>query len=124
MSRLTIEQEEIALSKAAQRVGFEAHIYTMGRKGDAHTNAEKIMVGEYRKGMPYKASYLYCDTLDSCFYFDHDGCPCVTIAARWRHGCKDLGKSAKEALIYIQRMLDAMSSEAEQWLRGCSDERN
>ena len=124
MSRLTIEQEEMALRAAAQRVGFEEHIYHMERKGDAHTNAEKIMVNEYRKGMPYKASYLYCDTLDSCFYFDYDGSACVTISARWRHGCKDLSKTAKEALVYIQRMLDAMTAEAERWLRGRSDERH
>ena len=124
MSRLTIEQEELALCAAAHRVGFEDHIYHMERKGDAQTGAEKIMVNEYRKGMPYKASYLYCETLDSCFYFDHDGIACVTISARWRHGCKDLGKSAKEALIYIQRMLDAMTAEAARWLRGCSNERS
>ena len=124
MNRLTIEQEREAIYAAARRSNLDAHIQTMDRKSDAHTCAEKLMLSSYRKGMPYKSSYLYCDTLDACFYFDHDGCACVTVSARWCNGAKDLGKPIKEAFEYIQKMLDAMTAEADQWLRGCRDERN
>lgn len=124
MNTLTIDQEREALYSAARKVNLDAHIKTMDRKGDAHTYAEKLMLGSYRKGMPYKASYLFCDSLDVCFYFDHDGRANVTIAARWTNGAKDLGKPIKEAFDYIQKMLDAMTAEADRWLRGCRDERN
>ena len=124
MNRLTIEQEREAIYAAARKSNLDAHIQTMDRKSDAHTCAEKLMLSSYRKGMSYKSSYLYCDTLDACFYFDHDGRACVTISARWCNGAKDLGKPIKEAFEYIQKMLDAMTAEADQWLRGCRDERN
>ena len=124
MNRLTIEQETEALHNAARKAGLDAHIVRMERKSDAHTYAEKLMLNCYRKGMPYKSSYLYCDTVDACFFFDHDGKASVSFSAIWRSGAKDLGKPLKEAFGYIQRMLDAMTAEAEHWLRGCSDERN
>ena len=124
MNRLTIEQEREAIYAAARKSNLDAHIQTMDRKSDAHTCAEKLMLSSYRKGMPYKSSYLYCDTLDACFYFDHDGRACVTVSARWCNGAKDLGKPITEAFEYIQKMLDAMTAEADQWLRGCRDERN
>lgn len=123
MNRLTIEQERDALYNAARRVGLDAHITYMERKGDAQTYAEKLMLNSYRKGMPYKTSYLYCDTLDACFFFNHDGHACVTISACWRHGAKDLGKPIQEGMACIQKMLDAMTDEADQWLRGDRDER-
>ena len=78
MNRLTIEQERDALYNAARRVGLDARITYMERKGDAHTYAEKLMLNSDRKGMPYKSSYLYCDALDTCFFFDHDG-----LLAQW-----------------------------------------
>ena len=56
MNRLTIEQERDALYNAARRVGLDARITYMERKGDAHTYAEKLMLNSYRKGMPYKSS--------------------------------------------------------------------
>lgn len=124
MNRLTIDQEESALYQAARRLGLDAHITHMERKGDAYTYAEKLMLNSYRKGMPYKTSYLYCDTVDACFFFDHDGRPAVTISARWTQGAKDLGKPIREALTLIQKMLDAMADETAKWLRGNRDERN
>lgn len=123
MNRLTIEQERDALYNAARTVGLDAHVAYMERKGDAHTYAEKLMLNSYRKGMPYKSSYLYCDTLDVCFFFDHDGHACVSVSACWRDGAKDLGKPIREGLSYIQRMLAAMTAEVDQWLRGDRDER-
>lgn len=124
MNRLTIEQEYDALYNAARRSNLDAHIQYMDRKSDAHTCAEQLMLNSYRRGMPYKASYLYCDTLDACFYFDHDGRACVTVSARWCNGAKDLGRPIREAFEYIQNMLDAMTAEVDKWLRGCRDERN
>ena len=94
-----------------------------GCLGDAHTYAEKLMLNSYRKGMPYKSSYLYCDALDTCFFFDHDGHACVSVSASWRNGAKDLGRPIREALTHIQNMLNAMTEEADQWLRGGRDER-
>ena len=73
--------------------------------------------------MPYKKSYLYCDSLDTCFFFDHDGCACVSVSASWRNGAKDLGRPIREALTHIQKMLNTMTEEADQWLRGGRDER-
>ncbi len=124
MNRLTIEQERDALYNAARSVGLDAHIAYMERKSDAHTCAEKLMLNSYRKGMAYKASYLWCDTVDACFFFDHDGRACVSLSAQWCNGAKDLGKPIQKAFAYIQKMLDAMTEEADKWLCGGRDERN
>ena len=124
MNRLTIDQEKEAPYQAARRLGLDAHITYMERKGDAYTYAEKLMLNSYRKGMPYKASYLYCDTVDACFFFDHDGQAAVSISARWVQGAKDLGRPIREALDLIQKMLDAMTDETAKWLKGSRDERN
>lgn len=124
MTRLTHDQEQEALYNAARSANLDAHIKYMERKSDAHTLAEKLMLNSYRRGMPYKASYLYCDTLDVCFYFDHDGRACVTISAGWRYGAKDLGQPVETALSYIRTMLKAMTDEADKWLRGCMDEKH
>ena len=64
-----------------------------------------------------------CDTMDTCFFFDHDGHACVSVSASWRNGAKDLGRPIREALTHIQKMLNAMTEEADQWLRGGRDER-
>ena len=124
MNRLTIEQERDALYNAARKAGLDTHVTYMERKGDAHTYAEKLMLNSYRKGMPYKSSYLYCDTLDACFFFDRDGHACISMSAFWRNGAKDLGKPIREALMYIQKMLDIMTEEANRWLQGDRDERS
>ncbi len=124
MNRLTIEQERDALYNAARKSNLDAHITFLDRKGDAHNCSEKLMAFSYRKGMPYKKSLLYCDTVDTCFYFDHDGRACVTFSARWSHGAKDLDDPIEEALRLIRIMLKNMTDEVEKWLRGCADERN
>lgn len=124
MNRLTIEQEDEALRQAARSVGLDSHITYMNKKSEAYTSAERLMLLHYRKGMPYKKSFLMCDTLDACFYFDPDGKACVTVTARWRNGAKDLGKPINDALAYIRKMLDAMDAEASKWLQGGMDERH
>lgn len=124
MNRLTIDQEREALYHAARRVGLDTHITYMDRKGDAHTYAEKLMLNSYRKGMPYKVSYLWCESLDACFFFNHDGRACVSVSAMWCSGAKDLGKPLSSAIQNIQKMLDAMTEETAKWLRGNRDERN
>ena len=45
------------------------------------------------------------------------------MSASWRNGAKDLGRPIREALTNIQKMLNAMTEEADQWLRGGRDER-
>ena len=51
------------------------------RKAQAQTWAEKIAVRFKGKDpLPVKNSYMYCDTLDMCFYYEPDGTPGMTYA--------------------------------------------
>lgn len=124
MNQLTIAQEHEALYNAAHRANLDAHIKHLSRKSDAFTAAEKLMLMQYHKDMPVKASYLYCDSLDACFFFNTAGKACVTISAFWGYGTADLGEPIEKALKYIREMLQYMTDEVNRWTREGMDERH
>lgn len=99
---LTKEQQEILLHDAAKISGMEGHVQTAGC-----TAAERVMqMFGGKRNAPRKMSYLYCDSVDACFYYHNDKA-CCTFTARWFAGAKDLSKLA-DAGALISKMLDNM----------------
>lgn len=58
-----------------------------------------------------KNSYLYCDSVDACFFYGPTGAPTVTFTARWTYGAKDLDRLG-EAAELIKTMLYNMTVES------------
>lgn len=112
---LSIEQQKILLHDAAVMSNMDSHVQTEG-----YTAAEKIMqFFGGQKNTPRKMSYLYCDSVDACFYFTNNKA-CVTFTARWFSGAKDLEKLG-EASKHIGLMLENMQSLADAVLKAASE---
>lgn len=71
MEPLTEEQQARAITKACNKAGLDSHITWHKCAADAHTWAERISVRfrDGRQPRPVKNSYMYCDTLDMCFFY-------------------------------------------------------
>lgn len=112
--RLSVEQQVDIISACASDLKMDCHINYMERRADARTWAEKMMVGrDYRKGMPYKRSFLWCKTVDICFYFSENGKACATMSSAWWAGCQDMSSgNAVKAVEKINSMLGYMQAKA------------
>jgi hypothetical protein len=105
---LTNEQKEKILHDSARKSGLDGHITIRGKQSELDTNAEQMMGRMSNPRNPHKNSYLYCDSVDACFYIDHD-MPFVTFTARWNFGSKDLENTKYTAtFIILNDMLSKM----------------
>lgn len=110
MATLTNEQRAMIIHDAARECGMDGHIVHAENKKCLHTMAQKAM-GElgYYKGMPHKESYLYMDSVDSCFYISANDKACMTFTARWFAGSRDIdGENLPKALELCNKMLNTM----------------
>lgn len=99
--------QEKAIEESANELGLDTHISRMNRVTDLYTGAEKLM--EFSKNKPYKKSYLWCDKLDVCFFFDENNKACFSMSGRWTSDSKDLtNHSLYYALGKIKRMVSLM----------------
>jgi hypothetical protein len=116
---LTLEQKEKILYESSRECNLDAHITQCEKKSDLATIAQRIMGWTgFIKNNPHKQSYLYFDSVDSCFYIDNHDNACVTFGARWIVGSKDLTISKFErALMIINKMLETMQDKINQVLR-------
>ena len=83
----TREQQTVMLHDAARAANMDGHVTST----PPSTMAERAMTWwGGRKNTPRKNSYLYCDSVDACFFYTADGTPTVTITRRRsdRHGGK------------------------------------
>lgn len=105
------EIEERLISTACKEAGLDSHIRWIKRAKDAGTWAERI-AERFREGrdMPVKNSYMYCDTLDMCFFYDRAEKPHMTYAGYATASSPDIteGKLVK-AFEKAQEVLKAMS---------------
>ncbi len=81
---MTEKQQAEAITKACKTLGLDGHITWHTKAVDAYTWAEKISA-RFRNGRrprPVKNSYMYCDTLDMCFFYggEHGDMPYMTYA--------------------------------------------
>lgn len=68
---MTPTKQAQIIEGACKEAGLECRISWHKRKADAHTWAERISARFFGGGQPrpVKNSYMYCDTLDMCFFF-------------------------------------------------------
>ena len=104
----TKEQKISMLQRAARASGMDGHIVAQ----PPATMAERAMTWfGGKKNTPRKNSYLYCDSVDACFFYGPTGAPTVTFTARWTYGARDLDKLSETAEL-IKTMLYNMSVES------------
>ncbi len=95
--------QRIAIERAAKKLNLDAHISTAERKSDLFTYAEKLMWMWFRKGIPYKKSYMMCDALDMCFLFTSEGEAVYTYS-----GYADKRDACEERIVNAFRMANQM----------------
>lgn len=75
------DKQAAIIEKACKLANLGSHIKWITLKKDAGTLAEQI-AARFKSGerMPVKNSYMYCDTLDMCFFFLRGCTPAVAYA--------------------------------------------
>lgn len=106
MMKYSHEQQAEAMRKAAKKLNLDAHITILQYKKDLHTWADRILERFFRKEMPIKRSYLFCNSLDVDFFFTEDGEATFTYA-----GCADHRDLDDEKLIKAIHMAKQMRDE-------------
>lgn len=68
---MTDKWQAEAITEACKEAGLDGHITWHNRATDAHTWAERISVRfrNSRQPRPVKNSYMFCDSLDMCFFY-------------------------------------------------------
>lgn len=89
---MTNEKQAELIAIACREAGLDGHIKWIERSSDAHTYAERIANGIRLgnvKRLPVKNSYMYCDTLDMCFFYIND-VPYMSYAGYVTGNSKDI----------------------------------
>ena len=115
MMRYTHKQQAEAMEKAAKKLNLDAHITILQYKKDLHTWADRILARFFRKDMPIKRSYLFCDSLDVDFFFTEDGEATFTYA-----GYADHRELEEDKLIKAMCMAKQMREEMQKNIEGGS----
>lgn len=98
---MTGEKQAQLIERAFKEAGLDCHITWHNRKSDAYTWAERISIRFFESGQPrpVKNSYMYCDTLDMCFFYGGTAgdVPYMTYAGYVNAGSPDImqGKLVK-----------------------------
>lgn len=80
--KYTHEQQERALSIAFKRCEMDNHTVRFERKTDLVTWADRLIGFFYRKNMPARKTYMYCNTLDMTFFYLQNGKAMYTYAGQ------------------------------------------
>ena len=74
---MTHEEQAEIIAKACGQAGIGSDIRWIENKKQADTWAERIATDcQFEKPIPVKSSYMYCNSLDMCFFYDQ-GTPAV-----------------------------------------------
>lgn len=119
---MTQERQAELIYKACKEAGLDGHIRVINRKKDATTLAEKIAVRFMQddQQLPVKNSYMFCETLDMCFFFTQQGTPQVAYAGYAHADSPDIRKTdiaegrLIEAFRKAGKVLQAMKRLAEE----------
>ena len=108
--KYTHEQQEIAIEKACDVCQLGSHIFNPSLKSNLSTWADRIMGRWYRKLMPIKQTFMYCNTLDMNFFFTEDGRAMFTYAGYCDNGCEcdslvNAFKIANEMIKEMQKVI-------------------
>lgn len=79
---MTYDQQKDIIERACKLANIGAYTTEIKAEADAHTWAERIAAQykDKRLPMPIKNSFMYCDTLDMCFFFLRGETPAVAYA--------------------------------------------
>lgn len=61
---------------------MDNHTVRFERKTDLVTCSDRIIGFFYRRNMPVRKSYMYCDALDMTFFYDQSGNAIYTYAGK------------------------------------------
>ena len=116
MERYLHSRQAKALEIASKKCGLDCHISFIEKKSCLYTWADKIASRFFRKGMPIKKSYLYCNSLDIDFFFLEDGTAVYTYA-----GYADQRDATEEKIITAFYMANKMRHEMENAIKGLQE---
>lgn len=104
---MTPERQAELISAACKEAGLDSHIRRIERRKEAQTWAEKIAVQFMQTGQqfPVKNSYMFCDTLDMCFFYGPGDTPKVAYAG---HAGADERDITEGKLVEAFRKADAV----------------
>lgn len=108
MERYLHSQQAKALEIASKKCGLDCHVSFIEKKSELYTWADKIAGRFFRKRMPVKKSYLYCNSLDVDFFFLEDGTAVYTYA-----GYAEQRDATEEKIINAFRIANKMRLEME-----------
>ena len=117
MMKYSFEQQAKAISEAAKKLNLSTHITILQYKKDLHTWADRILARFFRKEMPIKRSYLFCDSLDVDFFFTADGEAAFTYA-----GYADRRDLDDEKLIKAMHMAKQMREEMQKIIEEAAEQ--
>ena len=106
---MTHEREAEIIAAACKEHGLDTHIKWIPKKSEAYTRAEQI-AHQFSGGkrQPVKSSYMYCDTLDVCFFFAGAN-PSFSFSGYVTQGVGDLENGRLiEAIQTAKKVLDTM----------------
>ena len=111
--RLSVEKQAEIIAWACQMDGLDGHIKWIERNFDCETWAEKIANRFRKKKFPVKNSYMYCDTLDMCFFFEPtSGLACMSYAGYAYADSRDVKENLKVAFSKADHILTMMQERA------------
>lgn len=114
------ERQAELIAAACKEAELDAHIRWIESKQQADTWAERIAVrfkGEAQ--LPVKNSYMFCDTLDMCFFYTPEGIAQVAYAGHATADSPDITEGKLlEAFRKADTVLRLMDKLAEEEQRG------
>ena len=111
--KLSEDMQADIIANACKDAGLDTHIKWVKYHKDSATWAEKI-ADRFRGSriMPVKNSYMFCDTLDMCFFFDSRGYACMTYAGYAYAGSRDITTNLGAAFEKAEKVLASMQKAA------------
>lgn len=109
------KREAKIIAVACERAGYDSHIRWITNKRAANTWAEKVAMRFKldKIPLPVKSSYIYCDTLDMCFFFVSGKYPAFSYAGYATVGSADARYGLVEAFEKANLILNYMQEELE-----------
>lgn len=115
---MKLKRQAELIANACKEAGLDGHIKWIESKKEAHTRAEQIAV--YFKGeapLPVKNSYMFCETLDMCFFYTQTGEPQFSFSGYARLNSPDIteGKlvEAFKKADAVLRVMEQLAKEEE-----------
>lgn len=113
---MTEQKQAELIAAACKEVGLDGHIKWIEVKKQAQTWAERMAI-RFKGGrpLPVKNSYMYCDTLDMCFFYDEGGRPGMTYVGYTMADSPDITEGKLlEAFRRARQLLSTMRELAEE----------